>query len=107
MKEEKKKEDDDEKKNDGASQLILQEAYVKNDEVDVRAEQPKLDRGDDDRYERRRENGLSPELRGDRSVHALMKVSSSSSEMKSEYPEENVQKDVKKMTGVCASLYKK
>ena len=48
------------------------------------AEQPKLDCGDDDQYEQRRENGLSPELRGDRSVHTSMKVSSSSSEMKSE-----------------------
>ena len=57
--------------NDSASQLILQEAYGKNDEVDARAEQPKLDRGDDDQYERRRENGLSPELRGDRSVHVF------------------------------------
>ena len=52
----------------------------------------------------RRENGLSPELRGDRSVHALMEVSSSSSEMKSEYPEENVQ-NMKNMIGVCASSY--
>ena len=34
-----------------------------------------------------------------------MKVSSSPSEMKSGYPQKNVQKDVENMIGVCASLY--
>ena len=37
--------------NDSASQLILQKAHGKNDEVDARAEQLKLDRGDDNQYE--------------------------------------------------------
>ena len=60
--------------NDGASQLILQEAYGKNDEVDAIAEQ-------------------------------TMKVSSSSSEMKSKYPQKNVQEDVKNIIVVCASSY--
>ena len=64
-----------------------------------------MDRGDDDQYERRRENGLSPEIRGDRSLHASMKVSSHPSEMKSEYPQKNVQKDVENVIGVCANLY--
>ena len=56
---------------------------------DLRAEQPKLDRGHDGQHGQRRENGLPPEIRGDRSVHALMKVSSSSLEVKSERNKEN------------------
>ena len=40
---------------------------------DRRAEQPKSDRGHDGQHEQRRENGLPPEIRGERSVHALTK----------------------------------
>ena len=71
---------------------------------DLRAEQQKLDRGHDGQHGQRRKNGLPPEIRGDRNVHALMKVSSSSSEMKSKYPEENVQ-NMTDMFRVCESLY--
>ena len=71
---------------------------------DLRSERPKLDRGHDDQHGQRRKNGLPPEIRGDRNVHALTKVSSSSSEMKSKYHEENVQ-NMKDMFRVLESLY--
>ena len=65
-----------------------------------------MDRGDDGQHGQRRENGLPPEIRGDRSVHAFdegqfefvrNKIKVSRGE------EENVQ-NTKNMIGVCASL---
>ena len=55
----------------------------------VRAELSESSRGHNGQHEQRRENGLLPEIRDDRSVHALMEVRSRSSEVKSERNKEN------------------
>ena len=54
--------------------MLYQKPRAKSQEQrrkDRRAEQPKSDRGHDGQHEQRRENGLPPEIRGDRNVHAF------------------------------------